>query len=88
MSSVIPQKARFVNRHFYLYNRNPAWFNCYMSKSKSPGYCQKRAWLEARFTEGIKLKIVVHELGGRNVAFIEYILDGRLLSYHQLFPRD
>ncbi len=47
-------------------------FYCYMSKPKSPGYRQKRAWLEARFTEGMKLKIV-HELGGRNVGFIEYI---------------
>ena len=47
-------------------------FFCYMSKPKSPGYRQKRAWLEARFTEGMKLKIV-HELGGRNVGFIEYI---------------
>jgi GNAT superfamily N-acetyltransferase len=47
-------------------------FFCYMSKPESPGYRQKRAWLEARFLEGMKLKIV-HELGGRDVGFIEYI---------------
>ena len=47
-------------------------FFCYMSKPKSAGYRQKREWLEARFAEGLKLKIV-HELGGRNVGFVEYI---------------
>jgi L-amino acid N-acyltransferase YncA len=47
-------------------------FFCYMSKPKSPGYRQKRAWLEARFAEGMKIKII-HEIGGRDTAFIEYI---------------
>jgi hypothetical protein len=47
-------------------------FFCCMSKRKSPGYKQKRAWLDARFDEGLKLKMV-HEIGGRNVGFIEYI---------------
>lgn len=47
-------------------------FFCYMSKPKSPGYQQKRAWLGARFAEGLRLKII-HEHGGRDVAFIEYI---------------
>jgi GNAT superfamily N-acetyltransferase len=47
-------------------------FYCYMSKRKTPGYCQKREWLEARFAEGMKIKIV-HEVGGRDVGFIEYI---------------
>lgn len=47
-------------------------FFCYMSKPKSPGYCQKRVWLEARFAEGMVIKII-HEIGGRNVGFIEYI---------------
>jgi len=47
-------------------------FFCYMSKRKSPGYQQKRAWLEARFTEGMKIKIL-HEIGGRDVGFIEYL---------------
>lgn len=46
-------------------------FFCYMSKRKSPGYRQKRQWLEARFTEGLKLHMV-HEIGGRTVGFIEY----------------
>ncbi len=47
-------------------------FFCYMSKRKEPGYKQKRKWLEARFAEGMKIKIL-HENGGRDVAFIEYI---------------
>jgi GNAT superfamily N-acetyltransferase len=47
-------------------------FFCYMSKRKEPGYKQKRDWLEARFAEGMKIKIV-HEEGGRDTAFIEYI---------------
>jgi len=47
-------------------------FFCYMSKRKSPGYRQKRQWLEARFAEGLKLHMV-HEIGGRTVGFIEYI---------------
>lgn len=47
-------------------------FFCYMSKRKEPGYKQKRDWLEARFAEGMKIKII-HETGGRDTAFIEYI---------------
>ena len=47
-------------------------FFCYMSKRKEPGYKQKREWLEARFGEGMKIKIL-HEHGGRDTAFIEYI---------------
>lgn len=47
-------------------------FFCYMSKRKEPGYKQKRDWLEARFAEGMKIKII-HEIGGRDTAFIEYI---------------
>ena len=33
---------------------------------KSPGYRQKRQWLEARFAEGLKLHMV-HEIGGRKL---------------------
>lgn len=33
-------------------------FFCYMSKRKAPGYKQKRDWLEARFAEGLKIKMV------------------------------
>jgi GNAT superfamily N-acetyltransferase len=47
-------------------------FFCYMSKPKSAGYHRKRMWLEARFAEGLKIKIL-HETGGRNVGFIEYL---------------
>lgn len=47
-------------------------FFCYMSKPKTPGYRQKRAWLAARFAEGLKLQLI-HEIGGRYVGFIEYI---------------
>lgn len=47
-------------------------FFCYMSKRKEAGYKMKRDWLEARFAEGMKIKIL-HENGGRDTAFIEYI---------------
>jgi N-acetylglutamate synthase-like GNAT family acetyltransferase len=47
-------------------------FFCYMSKPKAPGYLQKREWLEKRFAEGLKIKIL-HENGGRDTGFVEYI---------------
>lgn len=47
-------------------------FFCYMSKRNSPGYQQKRVWLESRFAEGMRIKIL-HEIGGRDVGFIEYL---------------
>lgn len=53
-------------------NLKQTGFFCYMSKPKTPGYQQKRAWMEARLAEGLKLKIL-HEHGGRNTAFIEYV---------------
>ena len=53
-------------------NIDQTGFFCYMSKRKEPGYKQKREWLEARFTEGLKIKIL-HENGGRDTGFIEYI---------------
>jgi ribosomal protein S18 acetylase RimI-like enzyme len=46
-------------------------FFCYKSKPKSEGYRRKLDWLEQRFLEGLKIKIV-HE-GKRAVGFIEYI---------------
>ncbi|HSF82591.1 MAG TPA: GNAT family N-acetyltransferase [Anaerolineales bacterium] len=55
-----------------LENVEKTGFFCYMSKRKSPGYRQKLEWLEERFAEGMKIKII-HEVGGRDVAFIEYI---------------
>jgi hypothetical protein len=53
-------------------NIDESGFFCYMSKRKEAGYKQKREWLEARFAEGMKIKIL-HENGGRDTAFIEYI---------------
>lgn len=44
-------------------------FFCFMSKKKAPGYARKLAWLQARFAEGLRLKML--ELPDRG--FIEYI---------------
>lgn len=44
-------------------------FFCYMSKRKSAGYQRKLQWLEARFSEGMRIKLL--ELPDRG--FIEYI---------------
>jgi GNAT superfamily N-acetyltransferase len=60
---IITVDASNVDRH---------GFFCYMSKPKSPGYRQKRDWLETRLAEGLKIK-TVHERGGRKVGFIEYL---------------
>jgi L-amino acid N-acyltransferase YncA len=46
-------------------------FFCYKSKPKSEGYRRKLAWLEQRFSEGLKIKIVYE--GKRAIGFIEYI---------------
>ncbi|MFC2029924.1 GNAT family N-acetyltransferase [Chloroflexota bacterium] len=46
-------------------------FFCYKSKPKSEGYRRKMAWLEGRFQEGLKLRIIHEE--GRSVGFVEYI---------------
>ncbi len=53
-------------------NMDETGFFCYMSKRKEAGYKQKHDWLEARFAEGMKIKIL-HENGARDTAFIEYI---------------
>lgn len=53
-------------------NVDQTGFFCYMSKRKEAGFKQKREWLEARFSEGMKIKIV-HETGARDTGFIEYI---------------
>jgi len=45
-------------------------FFCYKSKPKAEGYGRKLAWLEQRFAEGLRIKIVYE--GGRSVGFIEY----------------
>lgn len=46
-------------------------FFCYKSKPKSKGYQQKLNWLKARFSEGMKIKILYES--GRSVGFIEYV---------------
>jgi L-amino acid N-acyltransferase YncA len=63
-----PYEIVNVNAH----NVDGRGFFCFMSKRKAPGYLQKRAWLEERFAEGLRLKIL-HIPGGRDTGFIEYI---------------
>ncbi len=46
-------------------------FFCYKSKPKAEGYGRKLAWLEQRFAEGLRIKIVRE--GKRSVGFLEYI---------------
>ena len=46
-------------------------FFCYKSKKKAAGYRQKLAWLEVRFAEGMRIKILYE--GKRSVGFVEYI---------------
>ena len=46
-------------------------FFCYKSRRKSEGYRRKLNWLEQRFSEGMKIKIVYEN--GRSVGFIEYM---------------
>jgi GNAT superfamily N-acetyltransferase len=46
-------------------------FFCYKSKPKSEGYGQKKAWLQERFSEGLKIQIMYEDR--RSVGFIEYI---------------
>jgi len=53
-------------------NLDKLGFFCYMSKRKTPGYRQKHDWMAARLAEGLKIHMI-HEIGGRTVAFIEYI---------------
>ncbi len=53
-------------------NLDKQGFFCYMSKRKTPGYRQKHDWMVERLAEGLKLHMI-HEIGGRTVAFIEYI---------------
>ncbi len=46
-------------------------FFCYRSKRKSEGYRRKLDWLQQRFAEGMKIKILYDS--GRPVGFIEYV---------------
>jgi L-amino acid N-acyltransferase YncA len=45
-------------------------FFCYKSKPKTASYRHKRAWLEERFAEGLRIKIVRE--AGKRAGFIEY----------------
>lgn len=65
-------KEKYEIKTIDVSNVEQTGFFCYMSKRKEPGYKQKRDWLDARFSEGMKIK-VIHETGGRDTAFIEYI---------------
>jgi GNAT superfamily N-acetyltransferase len=65
-------KAKFEIRTVDASNVDEIGFFCYASARKTPGYKQKREWLEARFAEGMKIKIL-REVGGSDIAFIEYI---------------
>jgi len=51
-------------------NVNRYGFFCYKSKPKTAGYRQKREWLEERFAEGLRIKIVRE--GGKAAGFVEY----------------
>ena len=46
-------------------------FFCHMNRRKSAGWQRKRRWLDARFAEGLQIKLLDLSLGGRG--FIEYI---------------
>jgi hypothetical protein len=46
-------------------------FFCMMSKRESAGYRRKLRWLEARFAEGLRIKLLDLSMGGRG--FIEYV---------------
>jgi GNAT superfamily N-acetyltransferase len=46
-------------------------FFCYKSKPKSEGYQNKLDWLQQRFEEGLRIKILYEDK--RSVGFIEYI---------------
>jgi GNAT superfamily N-acetyltransferase len=50
-------------------NVETSGFFCYMSKRKSEGYQRKLRWLKARFTEGMRIKLLALPERG----FIEYI---------------
>jgi GNAT superfamily N-acetyltransferase len=65
-----------VNKSFEIvpvdiHNVDKLGFFCCKSKVKTPGYQQKRRWLEERFGEGLQMRLAVED--GRSVGFIEYI---------------
>jgi GNAT superfamily N-acetyltransferase len=52
-------------------NVSETGFFCYMSKRRSDGYGRKLRWLQEGFNEGLKMKMLDLQLGGRG--FIEYM---------------
>ncbi|MFC4598904.1 GNAT family N-acetyltransferase [Cohnella hongkongensis] len=52
-------------------NVEESGFFCMRSKPKSAGYQRKRSWLQQRFAEGLKVKMV--EEDGQPKGFIEYM---------------
>ncbi len=56
-----------INQH----NVAKTGFFCKMSQKKAPGYQRKLRWLQARFAEGLKMKMLDFSQEGRG--FIEYI---------------
>jgi GNAT superfamily N-acetyltransferase len=65
-------KTRFEIRTVDSSNVDEGGFFCYANARKTPGYKQKRDWLEKRFGEGLRIKIL-REVGGSDIGFIEYI---------------
>jgi GNAT superfamily N-acetyltransferase len=65
-------KTRFEIRTVDSSNVDEGGFFCYADARKTPGYKQKRDWLEKRFSEGLRIKIL-REVGGSDIGFIEYI---------------
>jgi hypothetical protein len=57
-------------------NVDDVGFFCYMSKRKSVGYKRKLEWFRARFSEGMKIKLL--ELPDRG--FIEYLRGSKALA--------
>lgn len=52
-------------------NVDEAGFFCHMSRKQPAGWQRKRQWLDARFAEGLRIKLLDLSQGGRG--FIEYI---------------
>jgi ribosomal protein S18 acetylase RimI-like enzyme len=71
LKAVLGEEKRVEIRTVDSSNVDERGFFCYKSKPKSEGYKQKLAWLEGRFSEGMKIKIVYE--GERSVGFIETI---------------
>jgi len=65
-------KTKFEIRTVDAGNVDEGGFFCYANARKTPGYKQKRDWLEKRFGEGLRIKIL-REVGGSDVGYIEYI---------------